>query len=55
MHSVHLRRMMLVGLAKNYDIGTQNFRLCGKEIPMTPLDVLSYYGSEHRRQNNRHK
>jgi hypothetical protein len=49
MHPVHLRRMMLVGLAKNYDIGMW------ERDPYDFIRCLSYYGSEHRRQNNRHK
>jgi hypothetical protein len=39
MKPIYLRRSMLVKVAKRYDMKTQNFSICGKQIPMTISDV----------------
>lgn len=44
MKPIFLRRLMLVQISKRYILGTKNFRLGGKEIPMTPLNVFHIMG-----------
>ncbi|TVU04427.1 hypothetical protein EJB05_50000, partial [Eragrostis curvula] len=44
MKKIHLRRLMLVKIAKRYIQETQSFLLGGKEIRMTPSDVYHIMG-----------